>query len=120
MPKITTTSVNSVPLFRVDENGVSNRLRYTGTKTRVFSVSAALSFISSVNNKTYTYYIAKGGSVDTSSGVQTKIGTGTDTQAVAIRHLVSLATNEYVELWVECDDAATGNPTVQLCNFIIQ
>ena len=81
----------------------TNRLTYTGTATRMFAClgTVGLSAAAATVSKMHIY---KGGSLVTGSTITRAISNGTDTGAVAVHCHVSLATNEYVELWCETDD----------------
>ena len=106
-------------LFRFDDGGVNNRLRYTGTKTRIFSVSASLA-ISSPNSGQYLLmYIAKNGTVIGSTEIKRKIANGSDIGAATVSGTVELATNDYVELWL-ANDSSNKDATVERLNFQIK
>ena len=80
----------------------TNRLTYTGTPTRTFKAEAtiSLSAAAATNARLHLY---KNGSLITGSTVSRTLA-DTATNAVAIHALVSLAPNDYVELWCETDD----------------
>lgn len=82
---------------------VNNRLTYTGALTRNFIVEGTFSVSAAATNTLSTLYIYKGGSAVTGIAIQRYI-TGSDTGAVAIHGVVSLATNEYCELYAATDD----------------
>lgn len=96
-------------LEQLFDEPVDGRLRYTGAITLTFRVAIHFSFTSNVNNIILLLEIAKNGSVITASGSQRKIGTGTDLGSLSVEFLVSLATNDYVEAFL---DTNTGNPTI--------
>ena len=77
----------------------SNKLTYTGTATRVFSVHCAVSASTISGAETVNFYIHKNDSLVTGSQIQRKVSNN-DVGAAACNALVSLATNDYVELWV--------------------
>jgi hypothetical protein len=111
----TTASRN---LYRVTMPA-SNRLTYTGTKTRTFLVTCAASCTGTTNNTFFTFSIAKVGSVLTESKQKIKIASNTDQQAVAISCTVTLAPNEYVELWVE-NNTNVSDPTIVTFNLAMR
>jgi len=111
----TTTTAN---LFRFDTDGASNRLRYVGTKTKIFNISASLSLTSTTNNQVLSIYFAKNGTVLNSTRIQRKIGTGADVGAVSISGTVELATGDYIELWL-ANDLASRDATIENLNFHI-
>lgn len=111
----TTTAAN---VFRFDTNGVSNRLRYVGTKTRIFNISASLSLTSTTNNQVLSIYFAKNGTVLNSTRIQRKIGTGADIGAASISGTVELATGDYIELWL-ANNLASRDATIENLNLHI-
>lgn len=78
----------------------SNRLTYDGTTTLNFKVSASLSASSVAGAETLDFYIYKNGTVVTGSQIQRKVSNN-DVGAVSLECIVSLATDDYVEIWVE-------------------
>ena len=111
----TTTAAN---LFRFDNGGANNRLRYVGTKTKIFNISASLSLTSTSNNQVLSIYFAKNGSVLNSTRIQRKIGTGSDIGAASISGTVELATGDYIELWL-ANDLASRDSTIENLNLHI-
>ena len=103
-------------LFRFDDGGVNNRLRYTGTKTRIFSVSASLSITSTNSNQVLSVYIAKNGSVINSTRIRRKIGTGSDIGAMGISGTVQLSTSDFIEVWV-ANDLSGRDSTIENMNL---
>ena len=95
---------------------VNNRLRYTGTSPITAIVSSSVSVTTSSNNVIIATYIAKNGVVVNSSQIRRKVSGGADVGAMASTVLVSMVTNDYVELWVENETVATG---IQLEDLIL-
>ena len=94
----TTTAVN---LFRVT-SPANNRLTYTGTKTKRFLVSGALTTtMASVFGTYFTVSIAKNGTILPESKQKVRIANSSDQVSVMLSCTVSLATNDYIEVWVE-------------------
>lgn len=117
--KVAGTTTLSGSEFRVDDDsGTNNRLRYTGTKTRTFQITASISTTSPTSNVNFTWYIAKNGTVNANSGIQRKQGTGSDVGALAISWIEELSTNDYLELWVENNDG-TSNVTAEKMTLLI-
>jgi len=81
----------------------SNRLRYDRTTTRVFGISIYLSMSSSGATQS-KIFIYKNGILVPGTTIRRKISTGGDIGALPTGGVVSLATNDYIELWVETDD----------------
>ena len=88
-----------------------NRLTYTGTSTKVFDVVCSISFTSSQSNQIARFRVAKGGTSDPNSEVARKLGTGTDIGALALVHEISLATNNYIEIFATLDVSSTDTIT---------
>lgn len=102
-----------------DFTHTSGRLTYTGAKTRNFRVSAnPISMISTSNNVIVRMKIAKNGIV-VGYPMNRKIATGSDIGSGSVAFDVSLATNDYVELFVTNITSAT-NVTVQSMYLSIQ
>jgi hypothetical protein len=83
--------------FSMPANG---RLQYTGTTTRTFHVACTISMTPNTSSDQFLFAIAKGGVVISSSRVIQKLGTTSDAQSTALHVMVTLATNEYLELYV--------------------
>lgn len=102
MQGVTTTTV----LSGFTSSGVNNRLTYTGTQPILAQVTATIAMTATNSNEVYGFRIAKNDSALTASAVDRKIGTSTDVGAVAIVSLITLATNDYVEVWSQNESAA--------------
>jgi hypothetical protein len=94
----------------------SNRLTYTGTATRKFLITVALSF-HGTNGNDYKFAFYE----NTSTALTTSIISTTATGAGSLAHvscqcIVELATNEYIEVFVTNADAA-NNATVDFMNI---
>lgn len=109
----TTTSEN---LFRFDTDGTSNRLRYNGTKPRIFTVTASVSITSTSSNQILSVYIAKNGVILPSTRIRRKIGNGADIGAIGITGTVQLTANDYIELWV-ANDLSGRDATIENLNL---
>lgn len=92
----TTTFVNDMEFDSPSNNG---RLRYTGATTKTFHIAITFTGSPATNNDTFVFGAAKNGTVDGQKIIQ-KFGTTTDSQAMAIHAMVTLATNDYIELYV--------------------
>ena len=93
-----------------------NRLTYTGPTTHEFMVTA-VGAVTAANNKALGIYIAKNG---TPIGESEMYVTGAGTTALvnwSTQHLVEMATNDYVEIWVENETDAT-DVTFPIINVI--
>lgn len=101
MVKVAPTTTLTSDSFEFDNGGADNgRLRYTGTDTKMFHVACTISFAPVAANDVFVFGVAKDGTVIASSKVLNKVATGGDTQSTAMHVMVSLATNEYLELYV--------------------
>lgn len=83
-----------------------NRATYTGSVTRTFKVFATLS-LSSGNNQKIGCYIAKNGTVIPESETYSDTTGNGDIFNAGIQTLVQLATDDYIEIFVENDNATT-------------
>jgi hypothetical protein len=80
----------------------SNRLQYDGTKTRSFTVNAAMSVTGALGTYLYSFYIYKNGVQVSSSKQKTKVySLSGDIQVVAIVCTVTMSPGDYVEVWTE-------------------
>lgn len=113
--KGTTTSAS---LFRVSSPS-SNRLTYTGTKTKRFQVMCSLTATQPSSNKFFSFYIAKNGTILPESRQEVKIINSTDQGPVTLSCTVPLSPNDYIELWVE-NETNTTDLTVQTMNLSIR
>lgn len=106
----TTIGTNNVD-FTMPAN---NRLTYGGTDTKVFAVSVDLTFYCATGYNEMRVQIAKNGTVIAESaggGKQTASGTAAVTGTA--QALVSLATTDYVEIWIT-NVTSTANITVSV------
>ncbi len=101
----------------------NNRLVYTGSSSRTFSVVCSMSFGASDKNDVFAFYIYHGGNaspgVVSATEVKRFISVGADIGALSISGLVTLAPNEWIEVWAlnETDDGL--NLTVETFNLLI-
>lgn len=94
----------------------NNRLTYTGTATRKFVVTAALSFHGFSGND-YKFAFHKNGSSMLSSSIISTTGTGAGSLAhVSCQCIVELEYNQYIEMFVTNADA-TNSATVDFLNI---
>jgi len=111
----TTTAVS---LFRVT-SPVDNRLTYTGAKSRTFQVICSLTATQPASNKYFSFYFAKNGVIMPESRQEIKIINSTDQGPVTLSCTVTLAPNDYIEVWVE-NETSASNLTVQTMNLAIK
>lgn len=95
-----------------------NRLTYTGALTRDFRILVAATVTSGANNE-IGLYIAKNGSVVTNSEQYITANAAGRAEGGSCQTVISLATNDYIELFVENDTAAT-NITVEFLSMIAE
>lgn len=95
-----------------------NRATYTGSVTRTFKVFATMS-LSSGNNQKIGCYIAKNGTIISESETYSDTTGNGDLFNTGIQTLVQLATNDYIEIFVE-NAIATRNILVTDLNVIIE
>ena len=92
----------SSDIFEFDNGGANNgRLRYTGATTRMFHIAFTISMDGEgAGTNVYVFAVAKNGSAASVCRVIQSIAVSNDTQSTAMHCMVSLATNEYLELYV--------------------
>jgi len=117
-PKKASGTTTAVDLFRVT-HPMNNRLTYTGSKTRSFHVLASMSVSQNNNNRYFSFYVAKNGVVLPESRQDIKIINSTDQVAVTLSCRLTLAPNDYVEIWVE-NQTATTDVTLQTLNVSME
>jgi hypothetical protein len=117
-PKKAAGTTAAVDLYRVT-HPVNNRLAYTGSKTRSFHIIAALSVSQNNNNRYFSFYLAKNGVVIPESRQDIKIINSTDQVSLTISSRVTLAPNDYIEVWVE-NQTATTDVTLQTLNLSME
>lgn len=84
----------------------SNRLRYDGTKTRTFLVNAILSATGTSGTYSYSFYIYKNGVKVPQSRQRSKIYSSSgDIQVIAISCTITLAPNDYIEVYTENNES---------------
>jgi hypothetical protein len=98
---------------------VDNRLLYSGTGNIIALIEASLSFNCAANNQILAFAFAVDGAVYTPSIVRSKIGTGTDIQAVSLVAQLELAPGSYVEIWI-ANDTSANDITIDHGNTIIR
>nr|WP_294860618.1 hypothetical protein [uncultured Fluviicola sp.] len=111
----TTTSAG---LFRMT-SPANNRITYSGSKTRSFYVSGAMSISQPNSNRFFSFYIAKNGVIIPESRQDIKVVNSTDQVSLPISCRVSLAPGDYIEVWV-ANQTATTDVTVQTLNLSVQ
>ncbi len=98
---------------------VDGRLRYIGAQTLTFSFNSHLSFTSDESNHNVTLELAKNGTPLTDSSATVKIGTGTDVQYIAVGYPVSLATDDYLEAFIDTDGTDPDITIVHLSVYVV-
>lgn len=96
----------------------NNRATYVGAITRLFRVTGIVS-LTAGNNNQIGVYVAKNGSTIASSETYLTANTAGRAENGVVQSIVSLAENEYIEIWVENDSAVT-NITVSDLNVVVE
>ena len=95
----------------------SNRLTYTGTATRKFLITVALSFHGTGTND-YKFAFHKNTSSLLSASIISTTGAGTgDLAHVSCQTIIELATNDFIEVFVTNADA-TNSATIDFMNMV--
>ncbi len=95
--------------------GTANRLTYTGTDDKDFYVVANVT-VTAAADTAATYYLTEDGSPITGA-VLTRAIAGTGAELVTISCMVTLSTNQYVELWcatADGDDLTVASGTLAI------
>ena len=112
-----TTALGDIP--NVDFTMVSaGKLRYDGLTTKQFAVSSIMSMSISVGNRLISLFVAKNGVEFASSEQQRKVASSSDLGNASVCWSVSLDTGDFVEIFVDSDQATTITP-VKMC-FIVK
>ena len=96
----------------------NNRLTYTGALSRTARVSVILGFTTGANDRVGVY-IAKGGTVISFSESYATANTAGRVESVSGQVIVSLATNDYIEVFVQ-NESGIRNITVTELSVIIE
>lgn len=125
---VTTISTSGVPVKvegTTTANAVSqkfshtdNKDTYNGALTRIFKVSVVASFTSG-NNKDISVYIAKNGTIDPTSEMQSTTDGNGRAESIACQTILELEENDYIEVWIE-NNSGTNNITVEYLNVITE
>ena len=83
------------------DSPVNGRLRYIGTETKTFVMTASLSMIASAVNRTFNFYFAKNDNILTETAITNSVPAIFYAETIPLLGVVSLTTNDYVEVWVE-------------------
>ena len=96
----------------------SNRLTYTGTATRKFAITAALSF-HGTNGNDYKFAFYKNSATQLTASILSTTATGTGNLAhVSCQCIVELAQTDFIEVFVTNADA-TNSATVDFMNVTV-
>ena len=99
-----TTTLDDATSF---DQPVNNRLRYTGATTKTFRVTAACSVQSAAVNAVMTLRLAKNGTTISNTQQRTSVTLTTTVHEATVTGLVSLALNDYLEVFVTADSTTT-------------
>ena len=91
-------------LFTTNVNG---RITYNGIREHGTDVTASITFQSASGTNSYTFYVAKNGTVVTSSGVSQQV-TANTTANISVVWDLPLNTNDFIEMWVENNDNSSN------------
>jgi hypothetical protein len=100
------------------DNGGTNsgRLRYTGATTRVFHIACTISVGPVISNDQFVFGVARNGTVIPASKVIQKTNNSGEVMSTALHVMVTLAHNEYLELYVG-NMSAGRNVEIYSLNF---
>lgn len=110
----TTTSQSITQKF----TNTNNRATYNGGIVRAFKVTSVISALSGNNNQ-IGLYIAKNGTVLEETEIYATTSGSGRAESIKVQGILQLATNDYIELFVE-NNTATNDITVQDLSTIIE
>lgn len=111
----TTTLTSSLSMW-FDDWWASNRLRYTWATTRMFHIACSFTFSSNTNNQNLEFSIAKNWTIISTSRQENYSWASWTNQSTALHVATSLATNDYIELYVR-NTSSTWTITVKNINL---
>ena len=106
------TSLQNAQLFQDD--GLKNRMRYTGTATRLFLVTAAIELGRDSGTGTIggMFLFKNGSALTVPVQMSVRLGTGAnDPGEGAMAAIISLDQNDYIEIWI------TSNQSGDVCRI---
>ena len=106
---IITDSGHTTADFTIDTT--LRRIVYTGVKTKVFSLNASASFISSKSSEFARFRLTKNGSTILSTEADRRITTGSDGAAVNVHGFTELSTHDYIEFEGTLDTSSSDTLT---------
>lgn len=109
-------SFNSALAENFDNPSVG-RLRYTGINTALLTASCAVTFTGQANND-LGFRLAINGVTVASSTMRSTVRANGDLQAITIHELISLATNDFVELFLT-NETIAQDVTVENMNLLV-
>ncbi len=127
-----TTAVTTGSLMRMDDDsGTNNRLRYTGTTTRILHIAVSISMFGPTSGQNYQFAIIKNALLSTTvdpndtiddpasaaSVIQRRITASAEVGATALHAFITVEPNDYIELFTRNIDTS-ANITVQTMNFV--
>jgi collagen type VII alpha len=93
---------------------VTNRLRYTGTKTKMAHVSMTITYkTTGGTNQNLRFRIYKNGSPIAATAIRDTMKSSTDYNSAELQTTTSIAQNDYFELWTTNDTNASNDVTVE-------
>ncbi|MEI6462474.1 MAG: hypothetical protein WCO33_02280 [bacterium] len=96
---------------------LNNRLRYTGTKTKVFHIAADLTYKTSAGtNQTLTFQLYKNGVALSGALLKNTLASTSITGTGTLHVFVSMTQNDYLEVWVT-NGTSTNSVTVDTMNL---
>lgn len=112
---VTTTATR---LFRATNGGVSNRIRYTGSKSRNFVVNTTFSYTATGGSQ-FTFSVYKNGVLVPGANVLVNTLVTNQNQSVTILGTVDLSPNDYVEVFMQKTSAGDEDFVVRTFSMII-
>lgn len=106
-----TTLSDDLSLFDSGASPTDNRLRYVGTVARAFKLTASISSGGVSVGDVLIFAVAKNGTAIPSSRIVEEVNSANDIVALTSSCIVTLTTNDYVEVFV-ANATDTSDPTI--------
>jgi hypothetical protein len=90
-----------------DKGGSDLALQFQGVDSSRFHIDMTTSLTTSASNVIVDIYMYKNGVIEPGIAIERKVGTGTDTGALAITGSFDAVQNDYIEIFVEVDVSST-------------
>ena len=113
-----TTTLETTPAAVGFSMPANNRLRYDGTETKKFQVTVTFTATSASANQLLAFHLAENGTVNPKTEIGRYVQTANQEGAGGIVGLFELATDDYVEVFVE-NKTGANNITLEYMTMVV-